>query len=295
MAGKKIHGNSHQAPGLYSMSETSPKTGFHKAVRKLMRPLVRMAIKRGISVNDFYVWLKAIYVEEAESFTIEGKKQSTSRIALLTGLDRKETARLRKLNQDMDALLQQQTKRTNRAVRAINAWQKEAPYSDGQGQAKALPLYGEGISLESLVQQYCGDVSVVTVLRELEQSGVINEHEDGTVTLKDTSYIPHEDNEELLFLMGQAAHDLLNTSAYNIAQQGKASRLQLSVAYNRVNPEVIAKLKVLIEADSLELLQKLDRWLDREIDHQGDTSPQQYRAGVGIYYFEEPMDSGTEQ
>lgn len=277
------------------MSGTSSNTGFHKAVRKLMRPLVRMAIKRGISVNDFYLWLKAIYVEEAESFTIEGKKQSTSRIALLTGLDRKETARLRKLNQDMDALLQQQTKRTNRAVRAINAWQKEALYCDEQGKPKALPLYGDGTSLESLVHQYCGDVTVVTVLGELERSGLVDLHDDDTVTLKDTSYIPHEDNEELLFLMGQAAHDLLNTSTYNIEQQGETSRLQLSVAYNRVNPEVIAKLKVLIEADSLELLQKLDRWLDREIDHQEDTSPQQYRAGVGIYYFEEPMDSGSEQ
>ena len=260
-----------------------------------MRPLVRMAIKRGISVNDFYLWLKAIYVEEAEDFTIEGKKQSTSRIALLTGLDRKETARLRKLNQDMDALLQLQTKRTNRAVRAINAWQKEALYSDGQGIPKALPLYGGESSFESLVQHYCGDVSVVTVLGELEQSGAIEVHADDTVTLRDTSYIPHEDNEELLFLMGQAAHDLLNTSAYNIEQQGKTSRLQLSVAYNRVNPEVIAKLKVLIEADSLELLQKLDRWLDREIDHQDDTSPEKFRAGVGIYYFEEPTDSGSEQ
>ena len=227
------------------MSGTSSKTGFHKAVRKLMRPLVRMAIKRGISVNDFYLWLKAIYVEEAEDFTIEGKKQSTSRIALLTGLDRKETARLRKLNQDMDTLLQLQTKRTNRAVRAINAWQKEALYSDEQGQPKALPLYGDGTSFESLVQQYCGDVSAVTVLGELEQSGVIKVQEDDTVTLKDTSYIPHEDNEELLYLMGQAAHDLLNTSTYNIEQQGKTSRLQLSVAYNRVNPEVIAKLKIL--------------------------------------------------
>ncbi|MGB2059581.1 MAG: DUF6502 family protein [Alcanivorax sp.] len=277
------------------MSGTSSNTGFHKAVRKLMRPLVRMAIKRGISVNDFYLWLKALYVEEAEDFTIAGKKQSTSRIALLTGLDRKETARLRKLNQDMDALLQQQTKRTNRAVRAINAWQKEALYCDENGNPKALPLYGDGTSLESLVHQYCGDVTVVTVLGELEQSGLVDLHDDDTVTLKDTSYIPHEDNEELLFLMGQAAHDLLNTSTYNIEQQGKTSRLQLSVAYNRINPEVIAKLKVLIEADSLELLQKLDRWLDREIDHQEDTGQPQYRAGVGIYYFEEPMDSGSEQ
>lgn len=260
-----------------------------------MRPLVRMAIKRGVSVDDFYVWLKAIYVEEAEGFTIKGKKQSTSRIALLTGLDRKEVARLRKLNQDMDVLLLQQTKRTNRAIRAINAWQKEEKYSDGQGNPKPLPLHGEAPSLESLVDEHCGDVSVVTVLTELEQSGVVAVQEDGTVALKSTSYIPHEDNQELLFLMGQAAHDLLGTSAYNIEQQGEASRLQLSVAYNRVSPEVIAKLKVLIEADSLELLHKLDRWLARETDAPADDSQEKYRAGVGIYYFEEPLDSGSEQ
>jgi hypothetical protein len=277
------------------MSDATSKTGFHKAVRKLMRPLVRMAIKRGVSVDDFYVWLKAIYVEEAEGFTIKGKKQSTSRIALLTGLDRKEVARLRKLNQDMDVLLLQQTKRTNRAIRAINAWQKEELYSDGQGRPKPLPLHGDAPSLESLVDEHCGDVSVVTVLSELEQSGVVDVLEDGTVALKSTSYIPHEDNQELLFLMGQAAHDLLGTSAYNIEQQGEASRLQLSVAYNRVSPEVIARLKVLIEADSLELLHKLDRWLARETDTQSDDGQEKYRAGVGIYYFEEPTDSGSEQ
>lgn len=276
------------------MSDDSSKVAFHKAVRKLVRPLVRMAIKRGISVNDLYTWLKAVYVEEAEGFKIEGKKQSTSRIALLTGLDRKEVARLRKLNEDIDQLLHQQTKRTNRAVRAINAWQKEDAYSI-DGEAKPLPLYGETNSLQQLTLEHCGDISVVTVLKELEQTGLVEVDQDNIVTLKDSNYIPHKDSEELLGLLGQAGHDLLGSAVYNIEQAGKASRLQLSVAYSRMNSSVTRKLKKLIEGDSYELLKKLDSWIDKELDQQEEDDDQQYRAGVGIYYFEEPLDAEDEE
>lgn len=276
------------------MSEDSSKVAFHKAIRQLVRPLVRMAIKRGISVNDLYTWLKAVYVEEAEGFKIEGKKQSTSRIALLTGLDRKEVARLRKLNEDIDQLLQQQAARTNRAVRAINAWQKEEPYSL-EGKAKPLPLYGDTESLQQLTLEHCGDISVVTVLKELEQTGLVEVDENNIVTLKDSSYIPHKDSEELLGLMGQAGHDLLGSAAYNIEQAGKASRLQLSVAYKYMNSTITQKLKKVIEGDSYELLKKLDRWIDKELDQQEEDDEQQYRAGVGIYYFEEPLDAEDKQ
>ena len=270
------------------MSDDSSKVAFHKAVRQLARPLVRMAIKRSISVNDLHTWFKALYVEEAENFTIESKKQSTSRIALLTGLDRKEVARLRKLNEDTDQLLHQQAKRTNRAVRAINAWKKEAPYSN-KGVAKPLPLYGESESLQQLTLEHCGDISVVTVLKELEQTGLVVIDENNIVTLKNSSYIPYKDNEELLGLLGQAGHDLLSSAAFNIEQAGKASRLQLSVAYKRMNSSVTHKLKQLIETDSYELLKKLDAWIDQELDEQETTDEPQYRAGVGIYYFEEPL------
>lgn len=275
------------------MSSDSSHIAFHKAVRKLMRPLVRMAIKRGISVNDIYTWLKAIYVEEAEDFKIEGKKQSASRIALLTGLDRKEVARLRKLNEDIDLLLQQQATRTNRAIRAINAWQKEPQYSD-KGKPKPLPLHGNEGSLEQLTLEHCGDITVVTVLKELEQAGLVYIDADNIVTLKDNSYIPHKDNEELLGLMGQAGHDLLGSAAYNIEQAGKQSRLQLSVAYSQMNASLTHKLKQLIEGDSLDLLKKLDAWIDNELDEQLEDDDQQYRAGVGIYYFEEPLDTDKE-
>ena len=272
------------------MFEDSSKVAFHKAIRQLVRPLIRMALKRGISVNDLYTWLKAVYVEEAEGFKIEGKKQSTSRIALLTGLDRKEVARLRKLNQDIDQLLLQQASRTNRAVRAINAWQKQDAYTCN-GQPQPIPLYGETGSLQQLVVEHCGDISVVTVLKELQQTGLVEVDQDNIVTLKDSSYIPHKDSEELLALLGQAGHDLLGSATYNIEQAGQASRLQLSVAYTRMNGDLTAKLKTLIESDSYKLLKKLDSWIDKELDVQKTDDQEQYRAGVGIYYFEEPLDA----
>src|SRR5690606_2342710 len=42
--GQAVRGTPSFALGLCPMSDATSKTGFHKAVRKLMRPLVRMAI-----------------------------------------------------------------------------------------------------------------------------------------------------------------------------------------------------------------------------------------------------------
>lgn len=272
------------------MTDDSAKIAFHKTVRKLFRPLVRMAIKRGISVNDVYLWLKSIYVEEAESFKIEGKKLSASRIAMLTGLDRKEVAKLREINQDMDALLNLQTKRTNRALRAINGWQQDSDYLH-EGTPKQLPLYGSTNSFESLTSKYCGDVSFVTILGELQQTGLIEVDDQDMVSLKNTSYVPKDDNNQLLSLMGQAGQDLLNTAAHNIENLDEASRLQLSVAYTQVPDHVRHNLKQLIETDSLELLKKIDGWFQEQLTEQSTTDTQLPRAGIGIYYFEEPNNS----
>ena len=81
--------------------------GLLAAYRVLMQPLVRILVRHGVSYNEFNEVLKSVFVEVAErDFGIPGRKPSQSRVAILTGLTRKEVAK-QKAILDGDAELRQ--------------------------------------------------------------------------------------------------------------------------------------------------------------------------------------------
>ncbi len=274
------------------MSSDNPQQGhtLFKAIHETLRPLVRLAINHGLSVQDFITSLKVLYVEEAEKNKIEGRKQNTSRIAVITGLSRKEVTKLRKLGQETSALHEQYNQNSNRAIRAVNGWKTRPEYQE-KGEPKVLPIRGEEESFENLAKLYCGDVTATSILLELKQSGIVETDNQGNVKLVKTSYVP-EDMSEIFSIMGQANSDFLNTVTHNVQSPSNDSRLQLSVNYNNVNAEVANRFKVLIKRDSREFLEKLNLWLKEEIhSYDGEETDQLERIGLGLYYFEKKKES----
>ena len=66
------------------------------AARRILYPLVRILLRNGISSDALTELVRKTYVDVAEAeFGIEGKRQTTARISVITGLNRKEVARLR--------------------------------------------------------------------------------------------------------------------------------------------------------------------------------------------------------
>ena len=56
------------------------------ALRRLLRPLVRILLRNGVSLGDFTEHAKKVYVDVAtDEFSVAGRKPSISRTALLTG------------------------------------------------------------------------------------------------------------------------------------------------------------------------------------------------------------------
>ena len=81
------------------------------ALQRLLRPLVRLLLRHGISHTEFSELAKQVYVDVADrEFPLPGRKQSVSRISVLTGLTRKEVSRLQKLGLEDDAPQAEQVK-----------------------------------------------------------------------------------------------------------------------------------------------------------------------------------------
>ncbi|MGB8275288.1 MAG: DUF6502 family protein, partial [Alphaproteobacteria bacterium] len=67
----------------------SPPPSLVAALRRLLRPLVRLLVAEGIPFMYFTNLLKGVFVDVAvEEFRIKGKEQTDSRISLLTGVHR---------------------------------------------------------------------------------------------------------------------------------------------------------------------------------------------------------------
>ena len=68
------------------------------ACHHLLRPVVRMLLRSGITWKDFAELSKGVFVEVArEDYGLRGRPTNSSRVALLTGLSRREVARVRDL------------------------------------------------------------------------------------------------------------------------------------------------------------------------------------------------------
>ncbi|HEY5646204.1 MAG TPA: DUF6502 family protein, partial [Pseudomonadales bacterium] len=119
------------------------------AARRILYPLVRILLRNGIPSDALTELVRKTYVDVADrEFTIEGKRQTTARISVITGLNRKEVARLR----GMPALTDDDQRRWNRAATVLGAWLRDEAFQDRKGDPLDLPFEGDG---EATFAQLC--------------------------------------------------------------------------------------------------------------------------------------------
>src|SRR5659263_422661 len=142
--------------------ETKIAKAISAAVKSLLRPLVRLLLRNGIRYRTFSDIAKRVYVEVAtEEFCIPGRKQSKSRVSILTGLSRKEVLRVRRLPALDD---QGAGARYNRAARVVAGWVRDPRFDDGSGNPAELPFEEGSSSFRELVKTYSGDAPPRAVL-----------------------------------------------------------------------------------------------------------------------------------
>lgn len=255
---------------------------FIDALFRLLRPLVRIALRQGLSAEAFEEVARRVYVDVAEKdFALAGKKQTTSRIGVLTGLNRKEVARLKKLpvaEPDSRNLTR------NRVERVLSAWVSDSDFHDEKGDPRALSFLGE-TSFSELVRRSSGDMPARAVADELIRIGVIAETDDGTLRLLSRGYVPDPESEELLRILGTHGEDWISTFDHNMTHSREEARFQRQVIYTDVPARHVKDFRSLSARWGQRTLEELDRWLaEKKSTRQADEPT--VRLGLGIYEIE---------
>ncbi len=265
------------------------------AVRRLLEPLVGVLLQHGVPHAALAEWAKQAYVEVAEQQGgVGSRKVSTSRLSVVTGLTRKDVARIRSLP-DGDG--GEAATRYHRAARVVTAWIREPAYSDGNGRPCDLAVDGAEPSFASLVRSFAGDVPHIAVLDELTRVGTVERTDDDRVHLVARAYLPRASEDDKLEILGTDVAGLIDTIAHNLDHEGARARFQRKVYYDNMPEEALPKLRALTAKHGQALLELLDRWMsqhDRDAA-QDVTGTGRKGAGIGIYYFEDDLDETSNE
>jgi hypothetical protein len=278
-----------------SQMQSSKHNILSAAVGRILKPLIRILLRSGMSYGTFADIAKRQYVEVAlNEFPIEGRKRSVSRVSVITGLTRKEVSRLLGLDQVKDA---QTTERYNRAARVVAGWRRDTGFLDREGNPMDLSLSGRANSFQELVRRYSGDVPHRAILDQLVEDGSVERLDDNRVRLTHRAYLPKADESMKLHILGVDTAFLIDTIEHNLNVEHQSPRFQRKVLYDNLPTDALPKFRQLSSQAAQELLEKLDKWLS---GHDRDVNPKaggtgRNTAGIGIYYFEVQHDREDEK
>jgi len=255
---------------------------LNESALKILRPLVRVLLRNGVSCGSFEELVRKAYVDEA--FTIGRKNQlktTVSSVSAQTGLSRKEVKRLNELEETHSAAVEQ---KYNRAIRVISGWVNDKQFIDTQGNAKELLLDDGSDSFAILVKQYSGDITTKAMLNLLLAADCIKV-DDNKVQLIKLAYVPGKDSAEVIRILGTDTNELINTIDYNLTAQEGNKRFQRKVSTTVLNKDAVEEFNRLSGQKSQVLLEELDAWLT-----QNEVDPEDENAryiSLGIYYYEQ--------
>jgi len=248
-------------------------------------------LRHDVSYKTCAEWLRWCYADVAwNEFSLEGRKQSKSRVAVLTGLTRIDVNQLLS-TPPPDQVTQQE--QYHRAALVLTGWANDAQYRQDGAPAPRLPFESEqGLSFSGLVQRYSGGAPARAVLDELERNGAVRVLADRTIELVRTRYITQAADTDINYcqIFGMSCGELIETICYNWSPESHEKRLQLLV-YNRdIHPDLVVEAQRRIEDAARKLAEDVDQWLyqleqqSRALDTNSDQAPT--TVGLGLYYFQ---------
>jgi hypothetical protein len=252
-----------------------------EAVQRILQPLVRILLRNGIPSDALTELVRKVYVDVAErDFTLEGKRQTNARISVITGLNRKEVARLR----GAEPLSEEGRTRWNRAATVLGAWYRDPEFLDRKGDPLDLPFEDGEPSFVGLVRKYSGDMQPWAVADELLRVDAIEEV-DGRLRMTTRGYVPSNDPEAVISeILGLDTAELIETIDHNL-QAGPDDKLfQLKVLATNMRAEDVAAFNDYSRRLARPVIDELSRWLaERDLGGDWSGDDERFALGLGIF------------
>jgi Family of unknown function (DUF6502) len=273
------------------MSDTyDVKRDLLAAFRSLMTPLIRILLRSGITFQEFGGVLKDVYVNVcAREMTLPGRRMTLSRVAIATGLTRREVAKIVRSEGKTQWGV---WSNAGLAASVLEAWHSDPQFLAPYGYPRDLKIDGTDVvpTFEDLVRRFSSEVTHEVLIGELVRVGAARILEGGMYlrVLKRT-YIPTDMTAEMIQIFSQAVRRYIETVDYNLGR-----RKGLEKRFDRMVYPDDGLRTVDVEIFQQEIREYLETVI-QEIDQKSATYPRPERkkgeksvqVGVGIYFYQE--------
>ena len=260
-----------------------------------MLPLVRMAMRHGLSYDDLQEALRRSMAECAKDLH-PAAERSASQLAILTGIPRKEAERIR---ETLAVGAAEELSNLTLVGRLVVGWQRDfvGPY----GLALELPMEPGEYSFPDLVRRFGGRNDPAELLEDLKRVGVVEVTPKGRVRLTQRPFITGRLRPESIERMSWVIRDLAETLDYNLnpSRVGPARFERRMYTPDPLSGQLLEAFRELAQEEGQGFLGRLDSWLNEQLKEIRkrrrragiDTrslpdDPDAKHVGVGVYWFE---------
>jgi hypothetical protein len=261
----------------------------------VMRPVIRILLRYGIGYREFAEVVKTAFVDVASSdFGLRGRPTNISRVAVMTGLTRKEVKRLRDKLGSGDTII---AVKTTPLADVLHHWHAQPEFMNVDGSPARLPFRGDKASFTSLVRAHGGDVPAGAMRTEMKRVGVLRESEDGYLELLDRTFKPESDHEGLIAVLVHGAYALLSNIAHNTDPNRSEGTWANRFAYTQaVRKGQAGQLRRITRDRISEFAESVDDiFMAYETLHENDNDEGDSKdaIAIGVFYFEERDENAT--
>lgn len=266
------------------------------ALRRVLRPIVRILIRAGIRFEEFAELARGVYVESAIRDGLDHTSGLTrNRISVVTGIARHQVDYF--IENDA-ALPSASPTLAGVLVEVLQKWHTDPHYVGPYGIPLELEfdIPGGGRTFRSLVAMVNSSVSAGVVLEELLRIG--------SVTYSGEKYfravsryfmMPEPMSPQQMEYFGNTMTRLAKTLEFNMNPRNVEKRLERFVVADRgLPPEVFPKFEAYARERTSEFLLDLDNWLTPYSRSSDPEVGPRIPTGLNVFlYADPPPEEGT--
>ena len=271
------------------------KTALSVSLKRLLRPLVRIMLREGLTYPHFAAIAQMAFVESAaKDFVGRGAKSSVSSMCALTGLSALEigTALGEQERFEASELLEV----SNPFARVLHGWHNDRDCVGPYGFPIDLPFEAGPLNFTLLTSRHAEGVSPHVVLKELRRVGAVTEVGTNVWKPLKQEYIEPSLSPENLSRMASLVESLLSTLENNTRNKRDGADLfeRTMIVDSPLTPAQLRELQAHLKVVGGQFLQRVDTFAAVDLHEKMGVRPGEVadiNAGLQCFlYVEAPAD-----
>jgi hypothetical protein len=273
------------------------KTALSVSLSRLLRPLVKIMLREGLTYSHFAAIAQMAFVESAaKDFAGKGMKSPAASVCALTGMPLEQVKAVLLEHEQYEA--SELLELANPFARVLHGWHNDRDYVGPYGFPVDLPFDSGPLNFTILAGRHARGVSPATILQELRRVGAVTEVGIDVWKPLKQEYIEPSLSPVNLGRMASLVESLLSTLENNTSRTRAGTDLferTVSVDALLSNAQLLA-LQSYMKTVGAQFLQRVDTFAAIDLQEKMGVQPGEVaniRAGLQCFLFVEPVSDST--